>query len=127
MSYRRFPKYDARRYQCAMLPWLKARHIHHTTYRGPEWLWVDMLPLSVTGHWVIHVLAGGSGRMAKAVTRQNRNAKALPLTGLWRYPNPAQRALHAWCRVPWLLRATAFWVCVLWVLAPQLLQPPFPQ
>lgn len=127
MTYRRFPKYDARRYQCALLPWLKARHIHHTAYGGLELLWVDMLPLSVTGHWVIHVLAGGAGRMEKAVTRQNRNAKALPLPWLWRYPNPAQRALHAWCRVPNVLKWAGMWMVLAWWWTPELFQSPFPQ
>jgi hypothetical protein len=108
----RYPKYDARRYQCSLFPWLKARHIHHTRYGGVELLWLDMLPLSVSAHWLIHVVAGGSGQMEKAVTIQNRNAKTLPCTWLWKYPNPIQRFLHAWCRVPTTLKWMAAWIGV---------------
>jgi len=92
--------YKARDYRCALFPWLEARNIHHTAYGGPEEMWWDLLPLSLTAHWIIHGIAGGSVTMPKAVTRQNRMARALPLTWLWKYPNPAQRLLHGWCRVP---------------------------
>lgn len=111
-TYRHYPKYDARKYQCCIFPWLKARHIHHTTYKGLELLWLDMLPVSVPAHWLLHVVAGGSGRMEKAVTIQNRNAKALPLTWLWRYPNPVQRIIHMWGRVPAVLKWAALWLGV---------------
>lgn len=104
MTYRRFPKHDARKYRCAIFPWAKARHIHHTTYNGPEVLWLDLLPLSVPAHWFVHGVLGGSLWMAKAVTRQNRNANHLPLPWLWRYPNPAQRLFHLWARIPLLLK-----------------------
>lgn len=103
--------YDARRYRCAMFPWLRARNIHHAAYGGPERLWWDLLPLSLTAHWILHGLAGGSVTMRKAVTRQNRMARALPLPWLWRYPNPAQRCLHWWCRIPVWLR---WWGLVAW-------------
>ena len=86
---------------CALLPWLPAKHRHHTNYHrfNHEIPWLDLVPVSKTGHWVIHGLAGGVLWMDKAVTRQNQIARALPLTTLWKYPNPAQRLLHLWCRL----------------------------
>jgi hypothetical protein len=122
MTYRKFPKYDARKYQCCVFPWLKARHIHHTTYKGPEWLWLDMLPVSMPAHRLIHVVAGGSGRMVKAVTIQNRRARSMPLAWLWRYPNPLQRCIHAWGRVPNVLKWAGLWLALLWLIAPEFVE-----
>ena len=88
--------------RCSVFPWLKAEHRHHTNYHRykEEIPWLDLVPVSTAGHWAIHGLAGGVLFMDKAVTRQNRIARWLPLTPLWKYPNPAQRAIHAWCRLP---------------------------
>ena len=95
--------------RCQLLPWLKANHRHHTHYiygpwYGPPYVmgW-DILNLSPRAHWLVHGLAGGTLTMRQAVTRQNRVARLMPLTWLWRYPNPAQRLLHAVARVNWLL------------------------
>jgi hypothetical protein len=118
MTYRKLPKHDARKYDCSLFPWLKARHIHHTSYKGPERLYWDMLPLSVAAHWLIHGVAGGVLTMPKAVTRQNRIARRLPLRWLWKYPNPAQRLLHAWCRVPGCLRVAGILLGLIAYLAP---------
>lgn len=104
MNYRRYPKYRARQYQCAIFPWLKARHIHHTAYGGPERLWLDLLPVSVTAHWLIHGVAGGSVWMQKAVTRQNKMARRLPMSQVWQYPNMLQCLLHLWGRLPAILK-----------------------
>ena len=124
MSRRYIPThgYNARNYRCAMFPWLKGRNIHHTAYGGPERLWWDLLPLSLTAHWVIHGLLGGSLTMPKADTRQNRMARALPLSWLWKYPNPLQRCVHWWCRIPVVVRWLGFclWVSyqvTLWLFA----------
>ena len=88
--------------QCSVFPWLRAKHRHHTNYRRfkEEIPWVDTVPVSKVGHWVIHGLAGGVLWMDKAVTRQNQLARWLPVSTLWRYPNPAQRVIHLWCRFP---------------------------
>jgi hypothetical protein len=102
--YRKFPKYDARNYNCSLFPLIKARHIHHTCYGGLEILRYDLLPLSVFGHWLIHGVAGGSIWMNKAVTRQNKSFLAKKLPFLFKYPNVLQRILHLWCRLPWLLK-----------------------
>ena len=93
---------DEMKKRCSVFPWLKAQHRHHTNYHRykEEIPWLDLVPVSKTGHWVIHGLAGGVGWMDKAVTRQNQIARALPLTTLWKYPNPVQRLLHLWCRIP---------------------------
>lgn len=88
--------------RCSVFPWLPAKHRHHTNYHRykEEIPWLDLVPVSKTGHWVIHGLAGGVGWMDKAVTRQNQIARSLPLTTIWKYPNPVQRLLHLWCRIP---------------------------
>ena len=132
---------DARRYRCALFPWLKAQSIHHTTYKGPEWLWWDLLPLSKPAHWLIHCPAAGrliiwagvrqawaaptgaklqwpwGYQMPGSVRLQNRIARRLPLSLLWRYPNPVQRLLHGLCRVPPLLRVVAVGAAVGWWLS----------
>lgn len=42
--------------RCALFPWLRSRHCHHMTYANfqKESLWIDLMPLSKTGHKIIH-------------------------------------------------------------------------
>lgn len=86
--------------RCHLIPILKAKHRHHTTYRdfGRD-RDAHTIPLSPLAHWLIHGVLGGSIWMPKAVTRQNKTARALGLPWLLGYPNPLQRIAHAWCRV----------------------------
>lgn len=108
-----YKRYPPHKYRCAFFPWLQARSLHHTRYGQQEVLWVNLLPLSKTAHRIIHCILGGSVWMKEAVTRQNKMAKQLPNPSLWKYPNPAQRAAHAWCRFPVPLKAIAL-LALLW-------------
>jgi hypothetical protein len=106
-------RYKAKNYRCCILPVFQAQQLHHTTYsryNNGEQLWVDLLPVCLLAHWLLHGVAGGSLWMGKAVTRQNRMAKRLKLRWLLGYPNPLQRALHMWGRLPVLVK------CLLGVL-----------
>ena len=76
-------------------------HFHHTSSGayGRERPGYNYLLLSWWSHWFVHFL-GGIFIPGKSVTIQNRRAKSLPLSLIWKYPNPAQRLFHAWCRMP---------------------------
>lgn len=43
--------------RCILFPWLKSKHTHHLTYANfkDEWIWYDVLPLSESGHSLIHL------------------------------------------------------------------------
>ena len=83
-------------YRCTFLPWLrigdgKPYAIHHLHYRnlGNERLIRDVLPVSKFAHeFIIHGLLSGG----KAAGQQRR------------YPNLAQKLVHAWMRLGLLLK-----------------------
>jgi hypothetical protein len=112
-------RYKAKNYRCCILPVFQAQHLHHTTYaryNNGEQLWVDLLPVCGFSHWLLHGVAGGSLWMRKAVTRQNRMAKRLGLKWLLGYPNPLQRTLHMWGRLPASIKDLLGLLILLWCI-----------
>jgi hypothetical protein len=114
-----YQRYNAKKYRCCILPFFQAQYLHHTDYsryNDGEQLWVDLLPVSGLAHWLLHGVAGGSIWMGKAVTRQNRLAKRLGLKWLLGYPNPLQRTLHAWGRLPIQFKDLLGLMILVWVI-----------
>ena len=112
-------KFDARKYRCAILPFFKARYLHHTNYyryNDGEILWIDLLPVCGLSHWLLHAIAGGSLWMKDAVRRQNRMARQWNLEWLLSYPNPLQRCLHLWGRLYWPLKIVVIAYGAIWWL-----------
>ena len=118
--------------QCAVFPWLRCATWHHTHSAAyeptvPARMGWNCVPVSRTGHWLIHVVLGGSGRMVIEKGqrywsgRAGRDIGAIEIQkhyayhaqpwasnpALWLFPNPFQRIIHVWCRltffVLWLL------------------------
>lgn len=92
--------------RCSVLPFLKANHRHHTTYKdyGRD-RYANTINVSPFAHWLIHGVAGltlvGAIAPIHAVKIQNKIAVSLwPLTPLLKYPNPLQRLIHNWARLP---------------------------
>lgn len=98
--------------RCSIIPVLKANHRHHTSYAayGRD-RFANTIPVSQFAHWLIHGVLGGTvvGGVAPvhAVELQNKMAKCFPrpLSGLLWYPNPFQRVVHLWARLPVLVKA----------------------
>jgi hypothetical protein len=79
----------------------------------------NCVPVSGIGHWVLHGLLGGTGRMVikegsrywggtaqrniGAIAIQNHNSKEMFYPDFWQFPNPLQRLAHAWCRITFFL------------------------
>lgn len=91
-------------------------NFHHTTspfaYGGeiPGWNYILLCPLA---HWFVHNVLGGSWFSDRDVTVQNARAKKMPLTWLWKYPNPLQRLFHNWCRLPMIFRQFILLCCAI--------------
>lgn len=88
-------------------------NFHHTassSYKKenitPGW---DVLLLTPSYHNFVHMLGGVPPWVRHKVTCQNKMARALLLSWLWRFPNPLQRLFNWCCRlpVPWRVRAIA--------------------
>lgn len=101
-------------------PWAR----HHTSsavYSGKEKLrpGFNYLLLSKRSHWFVHLLGGQLLLKEGNVRNQNRWAKKLPCTWIWKYPNPLQRMFHSWCRLPRLVKSFVRGAVgvVLWALA----------
>lgn len=85
-------------------------HTHRYDCRAlPGWNYIAMSPAA---HAFMHLLGGVWPWEMKlgAVELQNKRARGLPISWLWRFPNPAQRLLNAWLRLQVLTRCCAAWV-----------------
>ena len=98
--------------KCQLLPFLKARHRHHTHYTHGPWYgppyrmgW-DILNLSPLAHSFVHFPYGRVGTQNKSARSVARwfPRRCQPLVeALLQYPNPGQRTWHMIARLNWLL------------------------
>jgi hypothetical protein len=128
---KRHPQYLARlnnRCQFSGFKASKKSHyrFHHTDSKAygrerPGWNYVLLTPW---GHWFAHFLGGVivQGNGTRCVTIQNKRAKLLPWSWLWRFPNPLQRLFNWWCRLSWLLRLPLLVGLAAWAVEPVFLQ-----
>jgi len=99
----------AANYRCAMFPWVRVGQlpkgkyhryaIHHMHYNslGRERYWFDVLPLCPFAHdGILHGLLSGY----RSASQQKR------------FPNFAQILVHAWMRIPGVLKEMSI-VCLL--------------
>ena len=92
-------------------------HFHHTCPNAydneqPGWNYLLLKPWA---HTLVHLLGGSlPWEMSRGAVRlQNKRAKRLLVSWLWRYPNLLQRVFHGWCRVSdfgkGVLKVVAIW------------------
>lgn len=89
-------------------------HVSSDAY-GHEKPGFNYLLLTPRAHWLVHFL-GGVIVPGKSITIQNRRAKRLPFSNIWKFPNPLQRLFHWYCRVPIPIRRTIFVVSVCYLV-----------
>lgn len=78
-------------------------HFHHThsgayDHEQPGWNYLLLKPWA---HTLVHLLGGVlPWEMSRGAVRlQNKRAKNLSVSWVWRYPNLLQRLFHGWCRL----------------------------
>ena len=92
-------------------PWAR----HHTASKvysdkeklRPGW---NYILLTKWSHWLVHFLGGQLVLNSGNIRSQNRQARRLPLTVLWKYPNILQRCFHSWCRLPHRMKLVITWL-----------------
>ena len=98
--------------RCQLLPFLQSNHRHHTHYTHgigygkPYVMGWDIINLSPLAHGFVHFPWGrvrNQNSAARAIARWFPRKVQPLIEALLKYPNPAQRLLHAVARVNWLL------------------------